>query len=256
MIQNSVRGVFLLLIAANFRASASEQNQAESTTSSPSLSQQQASLSWLSEAGKAYVLKAVLPPPASGSDKDKADVQAVLKAQGLRTADVVDEALADQKFSSSLMARVISSDFTPEKYPITFKLLNRVLADQSFLNAKLKAQYKRPRPYQDHPEVKALFKADQYSYPSEHASASRILVLVLTILFPDKSMALLNRDEIIAQSRVNAGVNHPSDVIGGRALAHALIFVIQDDPVFQHDLTDAKNEIAAKIKPDTASNAK
>ena len=73
-----------------------------------------------------------------------------------------------------------------------------------------------------------------------------MVIQLLSELFTDKAVPLLLRDVAIAQSRVNAGVNYPSDIVGGRALAVALIFVLQDNPLFEKDLARAKAEIAAK----------
>jgi len=260
MMKNSVKKTVLLLIAANYGVSALEQLPADpASTPAPSPSLQQradASLSWLGPRGKAYSLQAVQPPPTPGSDKDKTDLQAVLKAQATRTDADTKEAIADQKFTVGLLAGVISPDFTPENYPITFDLLNRVNEDVSFLNLTLQNQYKRKRPYQDHPEVKNLFPVEEYSYPSGHASTSRMLMTVLTELFTDKAIALLARDQLIAQSRVNAGVDYPSDIDAGRALAVALMFVLQDNPAFDGDMAKARAEIAAKMKSATGSATK
>jgi acid phosphatase (class A) len=258
MMKNSIRRARLLLIAASYGVLALEQlpaDPASAPATSPS-APQHASLSWLSESAKTYVLEAVPPPPAFGSDKDKADLQAVLKAQAMRTPDEIKEAVADQKFTIGLLAGVISPDFTPENYPVTFDFLNRVREDESFLTSTLKKRYKRHRPYQDHPEVKNLFTVEQASYPSGHAAGSRMLVLVLAELFHDKSAALLNRDNLVSQSRVNAGVHYPSDIIAGRALAHALIFVLQGNAAFERDMANAQAEIAIKKKSTTDRGAK
>ena len=201
---------------------------------------------WLREADKETLLKAVPPMPLPGSDEDKADLEGVLKAQAARTPQDIDEAKADEKFTIELVTRAVGPDFTEAHYPITFDFLHRVLEDESFLTSTLKEHYKRHRPYQDHPEVKNLFAAKQYSYPSGHAAGSRILMLVLVRLFPDKASALLSRANAIAQSRVNAGVHYPSDIIAGNALAHDLEYALQDNPAFLHDLDKAKAEIAGK----------
>jgi acid phosphatase (class A) len=201
---------------------------------------------WLREADKEVLLKAIPAVPLPGSDQDKADLQAVLKAQAARTPKDIEEAKADEKFTMDLVTNVVGPDFTPKNYPVTFDLLKRLLDDESFLTSTLKEEYKRNRPYQDHPEVKNLFPAKQYSYPSGHASGSRILMLILAQLFPDKATALINRANTIAQSRVNAGVHYPSDIIAGNAVAHALEFAIQDNPEFQNDLAKAKAEISRK----------
>lgn len=201
---------------------------------------------WLRETDKEVLLKVVPPMPLPGSDQDKADFQGVLKAQAARTPQDVEEAKADEKFTIELVTRVVGLDFTQAHYPITFDFLHRVREDENFLTSTLKERCKRHRPYQDHPEVKNLFAAKQYSYPSGHAAGSRILMLVLVRLFPDKASALLNRANAIAQSRVNAGVHYPSDIIAGNALAHDLEYALQDNPAFLNDLDKAKAEIAGK----------
>jgi acid phosphatase (class A) len=204
-------------------------------------------LSWIGPAGKAYVLQSVQPPPAPGSDRGNADLQAVLKAQAERTAGDTKEALADQKFTIGLYASVLSPDFTPENYPVTFDFLNRVRADESFFTSTLQARYKRHRPYEDHPEVKNLFVDEQASdYPGRFAADSRMIMLVLAELFPEKAPALLNRELVITQSGVNAGVLYPSDVFAGKALAHALMYVLQDNPGFDNDMAKARAEIQEK----------
>jgi acid phosphatase (class A) len=246
----STKKLFVFIAATNCVSSALDPLPAQTTTTSvpTTETQQQASLSWLHDAGKAYVLHAVQPPPSSGSDRDKADLQAVLNAQTSRTAGESQEALTDQKFSPRLLSKAVGPNFTPENYPITFNFLSRVLADTTFLNSVLQAKYKRGRPYQDHPEVKNLFTLESSSYPSEQAASSRMLMLVLSELFPERVTALLDRDEAIAQSGVNAGVYYPSDVIAGRALAQALMFVLQDNPGFDGDMAKVRSEIAAQKK--------
>lgn len=203
---------------------------------------------WVGDRGTAYLLQAVQPPPAGGSDQDIADIQAVLKAQATRTAAEIKEAKADQKFTIGLLGSIIGSDFTAENYPITFNFLNRVQAEESYLNLLAQNKCQRHRPYQDHLEIINLFTVGRYSYPGAQAADSRILTLVLAQLFFDKTTDLLNRDNVITQSGVNAGINYPSDVVGGRALAHSLMFIIQDNPAFLHDMGQAKAEIAAKKK--------
>jgi acid phosphatase (class A) len=208
---------------------------------------QATSLSWIGPNGKAYVLQAISPPPAPSSDQEKSDLQAVLKAQSERTAADVQEAMADQNFTIALFGDVLGPDFTPQNYPVTFDFLNHVLMDENFLNAQLQKRYKRRPPYADHPEVKNLFAATgASSYPSQFAAQARIIMLVLAELFPEKASAIVTRELVLTQSGVNAGVSYPSDVNAGKAQAHALIYVLQDNPGFDKDMAGAKAEILSK----------
>jgi acid phosphatase (class A) len=236
------------LIAASYSISTPEHLPAQTTAAPtpPAPLHQAFPLSWINQAGIDYVLNAVPPPPVAGSDEDKADLQAVLKAQADRTPIDIEEARADRKFRIELLTRSLSPDFTARNYPVTFALLGRVLQDESFLTSNLKARYKRNRPYQDHPEVKNLFVIEHDGFSGEIASASRILVLVLAELLKDHIDDLLKRDEVLAQSGVKAGVIYPSDLIAGRAVAQALIFVLQGQPGFEAEMNRARVEINSK----------
>ncbi len=237
MTQNSFSKSFPLLFAAACSASALNplSAQADSAPMPSAPLQKLLSLKGMTPAGIDYILNAVPPPPAPGSDEEKADFQAVLKAQAARRA-----------FRIELLTNVLGPDFTLRNYPLTFALLGQVQEETRLLNDKVKARYQRHRPYQDHPEIKNLFAADSFGYPSEFAADSRMLVLVLSELFPFKAGDLLHRDLVLAPNDVPAGVAYPSNIIAGRALAHAFLFVIQDNPDFKHDLARAQAEIAEK----------
>jgi acid phosphatase (class A) len=246
MTRNSFSKSFPLLFAAACSASALNplSAQADSAPMPSAPLQKLLSLQWTTQAGMDYILNAVPPPPAPGSDEEKADFQAVLKAQAARRAGDTNEIQAGLKIG--LLTTVLSPDFIPRNYPLTFAFLGQVQEETRLLNDKVKARYQRHRPYQDHPEIKNLFAADSFGYPSEFAADSRMLVLVLSELFPFKAGDLLHRDLVLAPNDVQAGVAYPSDIIAGRALAHAFLFVIQDNPDFKHDLARAQAEIAEK----------
>ena len=241
------KAVLLLLVVTS--GSPFERLIADTENSPNTPRQRPPPLSWIGPSGIVYVLKAVPTEPGRGSEKEKTELQVVLKAQAARTPQEIEEAKKDQKFKIELLAGAVSPDFTDKNYPITFSFLNRVLDDDIFLYSTLQGLYKRHRPYQDHPGIKNLFADGTFGYPSGVATDSRMLVLVLAELFPNKGIALLSRDEVIAQSGVKAGAQYPSDIIAGRALATALIFVLQDNPGFIADMNKAKAEIEARTQP-------
>lgn len=258
MNKHTTKKVLLFIAASNCAISTLEPALAQATnapgtaTFTPVLTPapttapvQPGSLSWIHEKGIAYVLAAVQPPPAPGSDKEKADVQAVINAASTRTEDPIRQAVTEPKFVRGMLASVIDPNFTPKNYPVTFDFLDRMISDTNSLNAQVQAKYQRPRPYQDHPEVKRLFTVPSSSYPSGPAATSRMLTLVLSELFGTKGTDLLHRDDILAKEGVIAGVNYPSDIVAGRALATALMFVLQDNPDFDKDMAKARAEIAA-----------
>jgi hypothetical protein len=79
-----------------------------------------------------------------------------------------------------------------------------------------KYAYNRPRPVQLDPTLStAASTPSSPSYPSEHAAVAGAAATVLAYLFPDDAVALSARAEEAAQSRVQAGVQFPSDVATG-----------------------------------------
>lgn len=175
---------------------------------------------------------------------EASDLAAVLKAQAARTPDQIAEAKLDQHFTIDLVTKVIGPDFTAAKYPATFALVNNTQNDVYIITGFLKDHYKRLRPYAAHPDqVKALFTAKSFSYPSGHASGSEGIADVLGLIFPDKKQALLDRALAIAQSRVIAGVHNPSDIEQGKELADKILALLQANPAFQKDLAAAQTEV-------------
>ena len=102
-------------------------------------------------------------------------------------------------------------------------------------------------PFVTHLEVKPLFNARGFGYPSGPALQSHALALVLELLFPDDSKALLDRADIVAQSQVIAGVCNPSDINAGKAIAEAMMVDLNSDDTFEKDLEDARTEVKRRM---------
>ncbi len=174
---------------------------------------------------------------------DAPDLALVLEAQKKRTPEVLAEAKRDEKFEYPLFESVYGAGLSKEKAPKFNELLKNVLATTRVVNATAKNKYKRPRPYQNHPEVQPLFQVNGFSYPSGHSMGSYALATVLAAIFPDKKQALLDRAAEIAQSRVNAGVHNPSDIKEGEVLGKATGAALLANASSQKDLAGVKAEV-------------
>ncbi|HEX6351310.1 MAG TPA: phosphatase PAP2 family protein [Candidatus Dormibacteraeota bacterium] len=76
--------------------------------------------------------------------------------------------------------------------------------------------YNRRRPSETDSELStAVATPNSPSYPSEHAAAGRAAAEVLAYLYPADAAAFRQRAADGAQTRVQAGVNYPSDVAAG-----------------------------------------
>ena len=204
---------------------------------------------WLTDEDKTRLLHSIPASPAPGSDIDQSDLAAVLGVQAARTPADIAEAKYDEHFRLGMISNVLDPSFKEENYAKAFALLQHVDQDEYLLNSTLKKEYRRPRPYQAHHEVKPLFEVKDYSYPSGHASGSRTLALVLALYFPEKKADLLRRSDAVGRSRVVAGVHYPSDVEQGKKLADALVEALNSNAAFQKDLADAQAELKAKPLP-------
>jgi membrane-associated phospholipid phosphatase len=82
-----------------------------------------------------------------------------------------------------------------------------------------KFAYQRPRPSQADPVVAPVVAVPRSpAYPSEHAAVGAAAAEVLGFFFPDRAEALRAAAEEAARSRVEAGVQYPSDAAAGLEL--------------------------------------
>jgi membrane-associated phospholipid phosphatase len=79
--------------------------------------------------------------------------------------------------------------------------------------------YKRRRPAEVDPQLSTVVATpNSPSYPSEHAAAGRAAAEVLAYLYPADAASFRQRAADAAQTRVQAGVQYPSDVAAGLEL--------------------------------------
>jgi len=199
---------------------------------------------WLTKAQEQALIASVPAPPAPGSDADKADLATILQLQSSRTDAMVAECKRDQKFSETLLQPVYGANLTPANSPKFYALMKNVLEITAVVNESAKHKFKRLRPYQEHPDqVHALFEVSGFAYPSGHSMGSYTLAVVLGAVFPEKAQALLDRAGQVAQSRVEAGVHHPSDIAEGEVVGKATGAAILASSDFQKDLVEVQAEL-------------
>ena len=98
--------------------------------------------------------------------------------------------------------------------------------------------YRRRRPGQLDSELStAVATPNSPSYPSEHAAAGRAAAEVLADLYPADAAGFRQRAMDAAQTRVQAGVNYPSDVAAGIDLGKKVgLKVVDHGHNDKHDL--------------------
>jgi acid phosphatase (class A) len=185
------------------------------------------------------------PPPASGTEADRADLAAVLALQKSRSPAQIELAKADAEASIFRFADAIGPGFDATQLPLTARLFERVTASISAVVGPVKDHWNRPRPFLSSSEVEPLLKPDGATYPSGHGVLARLYAIVLADLLPDKRREIFARGDRFAQGRLVNGVHYPSDIEAGFLAATAIAAELRRQPAFRDDLAKARAEIAA-----------
>jgi len=94
--------------------------------------------------------------------------------------------------------------------------INIAIYDATIIAWKEKVTYKRKRPAETDPSLKPVINAPlTYSYPCEHTVTAAAAATMLAYFFPEKADSILQLAHAASQSRVDAGVQFPSDTEEG-----------------------------------------
>jgi acid phosphatase (class A) len=193
-------------------------------------------------------LAAVPAPPAAGSPADKGDLEELLEWQEKRTEADCDAAKAQ---ATADFGRFFG-DISPFPDPLpseVSEILFKVFYDGGAAVSAAKDKFGRERPFRRHSGVKpCVGKASGLSYPSGHATVSRLFALLFSDVYPPGRAEFLSRSDQAALNRVIGGVHHPSDIEAGKALGDAIYAELLKEPLFQKDL-ERLREIAGRKHP-------
>jgi membrane-associated phospholipid phosphatase len=99
--------------------------------------------------------------------------------------------------------------------------------DATILAWKEKIKYKRKRPQQTDPSIRPVINVPlTYSYPCEHTVTAAAAATVLAYFYPDKADSILQLAHAASQSRIDAGVQYPSDADAGWKLGEQVALQI------------------------------
>ena len=155
-------------------------------------------------------------PPELGSERDRADLAEILKAQDTRSSDQIASIKTEAEFKIQLITMAIGNDLKEKDFPLTWSLLVKADLDVMDVYHRARSKWQRQRPFRAHDDVKNIVDANGFGYPSGHSTRSATLASILRELFPGKKTALQARSAQIAGDRVSGGEHYPSDIDAGQ----------------------------------------
>jgi acid phosphatase (class A) len=199
--------------------------------------------------GQPDAIALLASPPVAGSAEDAADLETTFHAYSAATPAERAQGVDEIKLTIFHFAPAIGPWFAPGKFPTTEALFKEVEAETKAVTSHAKKHWQRIRPYHvdpaRFPDAIEHEERTDYSYPSGHSTRATVFALLLAELFPDKHDALLAMSRAIGWRRVEGGVHYPTDIFAGRVLGQAIVRELLANPAFEHDLAEAKAELAA-----------
>ena len=186
------------------------------------------------------------PPPAPGSVAALADVETVVQIQAARTpADVAWAKLIEQDKPFLDFGDLFGPWFDEKTLPVLADFLGQVTTDARQVSDRMKDLYPRKRPPIVEPTVQPVVNIPKSnSYPSGHSLRAYVWAAVLGDVFPDRQADLFTRAHRVAWGRVIGGVHFPSDTIGGRIAAQAIVAELRKSPAYQALVAKCRAEVA------------
>jgi len=182
----------------------------------------------------------IAAPPAPGSPEDKKDFETLLDWQARRTEADCGKANAQASADYDKFFGDISP-FPAPLPPEASTILFHVYFDAGKTVSAAKKRFARERPFRRNKELTpCLGRIAGLSYPSGHATVSRLFALLLSDLDPARRAAFMARADQAALNRVIGGVHHPSDIEAGKLLGNAIYADLQQTPSFRADFEKLK----------------
>lgn len=186
-------------------------------------------------------LSVVPIPPVENSAEDLADLEEVIRVQGIRTeADCKKAEHEAEGFATSFFGTPYGP-LTDEDASKLVDFQERLFDEAMFFSKILKYKYARLRPYNRTERVHPCIKIHRsLSYPSGHSTIAVLAARSFALIYPEHKEALYQRAEEIAWGRVVGGVHHPLDTIAGKVMGELLFEALVKEEAFLKDLENLK----------------
>ncbi|MDP9229671.1 MAG: phosphatase PAP2 family protein [Bacteroidota bacterium] len=172
----------------------------------------------------------VVAPPAAA--QSKAELQSIKQRMAKLDAKKMEQikywdAGAPAYRWNQIAPKLISWDKVDVLLRTPAAWMNMAIYDATILAWKEKIKYKMKRPHDLDPLLKPAINAPlTYSYPCEHSVTAAAAATVLAYFIPEKADSILQLAHAASQSRIDAGVQFPSDVEAGWKLGEQVAKLI------------------------------
>jgi hypothetical protein len=183
----------------------------------------------------------VVAPPAAAQSKVELHYikhgMTKLNAKKMEQIKYWDAGAPSYRWNQIVITLVDQRPETQLRMPASW--MNIAIYNATILAWKEKIKYKRKHPNDLDPSLKPVINAPlTYSYPCEYSVTNAAAAYMLAYFFPAKADSIMEMAHAASQSRVDAGVQFPSDVEAGWKLG---------EQVAKEIIEKAKNDGSAKV---------
>ena len=179
---------------------------------------------WVISSGTDY--RVPPPPKASETRRELRALEDVIShndAQARQQIAFWDAGSPAYRWIDLLNARMLAGTPTTPYPHRVYTYVALAMYDATVATWESKYHYNRPRPSELDDDLSTVLPVPQSpSYPSEHAAAAQAAASVLAFFLPAEAQSFQTMAEQAAWSRVQAGVQYPSDYTAGLALGRAV----------------------------------
>lgn len=185
------------------------------------------------------VKSALIAPPAQDSSETHNEIDEIVMYQKSSSY------ASDCKRANEEAGETLNDFFGPANGPLTVTevqkwdpLFKNLALDAEYFETKAKEAYKRPRPLSEDARVTpCLVTPKSSSYPSGHATRSKLFADILGELDPARREIFEKRAYEIGTDRVIGGVHHTSDIVAGQQLGDEVYNALMKNDHFIRDFT-------------------
>jgi acid phosphatase (class A) len=177
------------------------------------------------------------PFPVPDSVENKQEIEQMIYLQNTRTNADCAEAQAQATASLATLFGGKNGVLSDNEIVKVKNKLTMVIIKTGTEIYFAKSEFKRPRPYLTHPEIKPCIEMESsMAYPSGHSTLARVYARMLSVAYPERSLQFFEKADKAAFNRVLGGVHYPSDVIAGKKLGDVLADEYLSDSVLREEL--------------------